>query len=62
MLLRCRSDLKGLTTFRDPIQFSCPYCGGRQWVEVFHLSLGDRWRLWRQLGLAPWTRLTPIPV
>lgn len=62
MLLRCRTDLKGLTTFLNPIADRCQFCGGRQWVGVTALTLGDRWRLWRHLGLSPWTTPTPLPV
>jgi hypothetical protein len=60
MLLRCRWCRKGLTAFHAPA-FRCPLCGGAQWVEVLNLTLADRWRLWRQTGLAPWTTLVPLP-
>ncbi len=60
ILLRCRFCRRGLTPLAAPA-FNCHLCNSQMWVPAPFLTLTDRWRLWRQTGLAPWTTPAPLP-
>lgn len=55
---RCRNCRKGLMV-AGKWSLYCKVCGGRGYLVPIPpggLTLLDRYRLWRQQGLPPWTR------